>query len=277
MKYKFLIPLCLLVLATLSCGMPRPYINPTMAARIPTLIAHLPTTIARTAKPLPTSSIPTLEPGILERLEINTGQTLQLQPGESYPLKLGTTECCYVFVDVPVQATWSVSPKKGVTLDPESGLLEVSSGAEHGTSYTIIANVENSRLVLTTPLLIYTPEGNPLVGTWAEAGVLPCDGGAETIRKDALSELVLEADGTVKATWYPFEVYHDYWGKYNNDLETGAFTVTDVEGNYIPADLDLSGTFAIESSGDLLLKDAWLGSWQGEQPPPGCGMRFKRR
>ena len=51
----------------------------------------------------------------------------------------------------------------------------------------------------------------------------------------------------------------------------------DVEGNYVPTDLDLSGNFEIDSNGDLLLKDMWLGSWQGDQPAPGCGQRFKRR
>ena len=128
---------------------------------------HAPGTYSQ--KP-PTSSIPTLEAATLERLQINTGQTLQLQPGESYQLKLGTTECCYVFVDVPVEAAWWVSPQKGVKLDPASGLLEVSPEVEHGTAYTITANVENSRKVLTTPLLIYTPEGNPLAAPGTRRG-----------------------------------------------------------------------------------------------------------
>jgi hypothetical protein len=263
--------------AILACRMPRPFFDATPTpepslAPATTTPRPQPTAILR-----PTSSIPTLQPETMQRLEINTGQTLQLQPGESYQLKLGTTECCYVFVDVPVDATWSVSPQNGVTLDPVSGLLEVSASAEHGAAYTITANVENSRKVLTTPLLIYTPEGNPLAGTWYEAGVLPCGGGAETTRKDALSELVLDADGTIKATWYPFEIYHDYWGKYSYDLATGVFAVTGLDGHYIPPDLDPTGTFEIDSNGDLLLKDMWLGSWQGEQPPPGCGQRFKRR
>jgi len=251
---SFFLPFAALLLAALACGIPRQYFNA-----------------------IPTSSIPTLEAATLERLEINTGQTLQLQPGESYQLTLGTTECCYVFVDVPVQAAWSVSPQKGIKLDPVSGLLEVSPRAEHGTAYTIIAKVENSRLVLTTPLLIFTPEGNPLVGTWYEAAQLPCGGGTETAPAESLSELVLEADGTIMATWYPFEVYHDYRGKYTTDLATGAITITDVDGNYVPPDLDLTGTFEIDANGDLLLKDMWLGSYQGEQPPPGCGQRFKRR
>ena len=278
MNYKSsLLPLAALVMAALACSTPEllPTITPTpTTGSLPT---STPTIEARTATNIPTSSIPTLEAATLERLEINTGQTLQLQPGDSYPLKLGTTECCYVFVEVPVDAAWSVSPQKGVKLDPDSGLLEVSSVVEHGTAYTVTANVENSRLVLTTPLLIYTPEGNPLAGTWYEAGVFPCGSGEETVREDALSELVLGADGTIKATWYPFEVYHDYWGKYSYDLATGGLSITDMDGNYIPSDLDLSGTFEIDANGDLILKEMWLGSWQGEQPPPGCGQHFKKR
>ena len=276
MNNRLFLVIALLWLVILGCGMPGRFFNatPTSLSSIPSPTPNRP---PATATFLPTSPIPTLAPEILERLEVNVGQTLQLQPGDSYQLKLGTTECCYVFVDVPVDVTWSVDPTSGIVLDPKSGMLKVSLRAGHGSAYTITANIENSRRVLSTPLLVYTQAGNPLVGTWYETARLPCGEGAETVSPDPLSELVFEADGTIKATWYPFEVYHDYWGKYSSDLAAGTLTISEVVGNYIPSDLDLEGLFEIGESGDLILKEIWLGSWQGEQPPPGCGQRFKRR
>ena len=41
----------------------------------------------------------------------------------------------------------------------------------------------------------------------------------------------------------PFEIYHDYWGTYGYDLAQGTLDLSDAEGNYVPPDLDGSGSF----------------------------------
>ena len=90
-----------------------------------------------------------------------------------------------------------------------------------------------------------------------------------------MRELIFRADGSMSATWMPFEIYKDYWGNYSIDLESGTFELSGVSGNYVPPDLDPSGSFEIDENGSLILKDIWLGSYRwGEKSPPNCGHRF---
>ena len=228
-----LLPLAALVIAALACSTP-----------------DLPPSITPT---------PTLSADTLERLEIAGGEVIQVQPGESRQLQVGAYQCCVFFQVYDLPAEWSIDPVKGVTLDPQSGMLAVAADTMHETSYTVTARLKEEGIVLTKTLLVYTPAGNPLVGTWHEAAQQPCGGGEEVIPENLLRELVFRADGTISATWDPFEVYKDYWGSYNYNLQSGTLVITGVEGNYIPADLDPSGSFEIDENGDLILKDIWLG------------------
>jgi hypothetical protein len=244
-----LLPLTALILAVLACSSP-----------------ELPASITPT---------PTLSADTLERLEIAGGETIQVVPGESRQLQVGAYECCVFFQVYNLPAEWSIDPVEGVTLDPQSGMLEVAADTPHGTSYTVTARLKEAERMLTKTLLVYNPEDNPLVGTWSEAAQLPCGGGAETIPENLLRELVFRADGTMSATWDPFEVYKDYWGRFSYDRQSGTLEISDVEGNYIPADLDPSGSFEIDEKGDLVLKDMWLGSYQWDEgATPGCGHRI---
>jgi hypothetical protein len=72
--------------------------------------------------------------------------------------------------------------------------------------------------------------------------------------------MIFEADGTFTVTWFPFEVYKDYWGTYTFGLEQGTLTLTIDTGNYIPEEFDGEGTFTFEEGGRLVLRDIWLGA-----------------
>jgi hypothetical protein len=72
----------------------------------------------------------------------------------------------------------------------------------------------------------------------------------------------------------PFEIYHDYWGTYGYDLAQGTLDLSDAEGNYVPPDLDGSGSFSIDEQGQLTLGDLWLGSPRDGGGEPNCGHRF---
>jgi len=101
-----------------------------------------------------------------------------------------------------------------------------------------------------------------------------------------IEELVFDADGTFTVTWFPFEVYKDYWGPYTYDLETGSIHLTALDGNYIPPDfLSLAATFKSDGR-RLTLQGVSLGSpmaFQGAPPNPQgpfpagrCGHVFER-
>lgn len=217
-----------------------------------------------------------LDEDTLSRLRLVMGDTLQLQPGETWEFSPGVVECCYVFEPVDACATWSVSPTDGATVDPETGVLSVDPGTASGTVFTVTADVENGRRLVSTQVYIYTPEANPLVGVWREEGQLACGNDEEIVPEERIGELVFGADETFSVTWHPFEIYKDYWGTYTLDLNEGALDLAGAEGSYLPQDLDGSGSWAIDEQGRLVLKDMWLGSPQGSSEPANCGHRFTR-
>ena len=89
-----------------------------------------------------------------------------------------------------------------------------------------------------------------------------------------IGEVLFHANGSFGVTWLPFEVYQDYWGSYSFDLDSGTVELTIDTGNYIPDDVDLQGTFAIDSEGRLVLQNLWLGSSYGATSTPACGHRL---
>lgn len=284
-KTSSLLPLAALLIAVLACSTPElpPSITPTptkasvQPSRTPaqTGSTQTPIALARTATSTALPQATPLDEETLQRLEISGGKTLQLQPGENRQLQVVTLDCCYMYNAWQILTAWSIQPDQGASIDPASGLLIVDAETPHGTTYTITASVENGRRRINRTLFIFTPEGNPLAGTWREAAQLPCSGSGEKLPAEAMRELIFGADSTMSATWMPFEIYKDYWGKYRYELQSGSFALSEISGSYVPADLDPSGSFEIDENGDLILKDMWLGSYQwGENNPTNCGHRF---
>ena len=76
-------------------------------------------------------------------------------------------------------------------------------------------------------------------------------------------------------TWLPFEVYVDYWGTYELATAADTVTVTAEGGDYVPDDIDGSGTYSFDGN-DLVLHDLWLGSPRGGTAPARCGHKLVR-
>jgi hypothetical protein len=229
--------------------------------------------------PPPTPPPSSVDDETIDRLTVSgllPGEAGQMRPGQSFTLVLGVVECCYFFEPVPVRATWSVSPTEGADVDPVTGVLTIDPTTPSGTVFTVTADVEDGRRLVTVEVYVYTPEANPLVGFWQEAAQLACDTGAEFVPEVPIGELVFEADGTFSVTWVPFEIYKDYWGTYVFDLAQATLELTVDGGNHVPSDLDLSGSFRFDDQGRLLLTDIWLGE-PGSAAAAGeraCGHRF---
>lgn len=65
----------------------------------------------------------------------------------------------------------------------------------------------------------------------------------------------------------------DYWGKYSYDLRSGTITLTADNGNNVPGDLDLDGSFRIAED-VLKFENLSLGTKDGYRSL--CGMSFVR-
>jgi hypothetical protein len=199
----------------------------------------------------------------------------QAQPGESVDIDLGVIECCYMFTPVNVCATYSVEGDAGASIDAASGVLDIGPAVPSGTELVVTADIQSGAATRTVSVFVYDPAENPLVGGWTETAQIDCATSMESPPPTPMQELAFWANGTFWATWMPFELYVDYTGTYTFDLATGELVMTpNPGGNYVPPDVDGTGTFSIEGT-DLVLQDMWLGTPQGSNDPPACGHRLE--
>lgn len=252
-----------LVLLRSAVGLPLP--QRACPCDVPTTTTT--TTLDACARPLDEYSV--------SRLAFDLGDAFEVEPGATQAFELGVFECCYYLEPVDVCATYSVSPPlDGVRIDATTGVLEVGCRVPDGSSFEVVADVENGRKRVTAQVYVIEPDLHPLRGYHWEVGQLACDGGDERVPAQPIQELVFYSYGWFEVTWSPFEVYVDYWGTYEFDRDTGSLSMSITGGNYVPWDFDGIGHVTFEGS-DVVLHDIWLGS-----PSPGygsraCGHRFR--
>jgi hypothetical protein len=215
-----------------------------------------------------------LDEETLNNLTLSFDQNVQMQPGETHSFSLGVVECCYFFEPVEASATWSVEPAEGASIDPSTGVLTVDPDTPDGSVFTVSADVENGRRVVSVEVHVFTAEENPFVGNWREETQFACGTEGEVLPEELIQELAFRADGTFSVTWMPFEIYYDYWGTYEYDLVEGTLDLVISGGNYVPDDMDGSGFFSFDEQGRLTLHDMWLGRWQEATGPANCDHRF---
>jgi len=92
-------------------------------------------------------------------------------------------------------------------------------------------------------------KNNSIYGTWEEFD-----------SKD-VNELIIKKDGNFTFTAMPFEIYKDYWGRYNIDKEKHIINFTIEGGNNIPKDAKLKNVkYAFDKNGRLVLTNFYYGS-----------------
>jgi len=110
-------------------------------------------------------------------------QNAMIGPDSPIEMKAGSTYQARVVYPVPdgplyplkAKVTWSIEKLvKGISIDPESGKIEVQAEVAHGTSATVLANVENGRRKLTAKLYVFRPEVDPLIGNWSVDSKVAC-------------------------------------------------------------------------------------------------------
>jgi hypothetical protein len=202
------------------------------------------------------------------------GPTLEMEPGGTHEFSLGVVECCYFFEPVDACATWSVEPSDGASINSRTGVFTLDDGVASGDVFTVTADVEDGRRLVSIQVHVFTPGANPLVRNWREEAQLACDTLEEVAPEEPIGELRFRADGTFSVTWMPFELYRDYWGTYRYDTDEGTLDLAIEGGNYVTEDVDGSGSFVIDEEGQLVLKDMWLGTWMSSTGDANCGHIF---
>ena len=96
--------------------------------------------------------------------------------GPSFPLK--------------ASVTWSIEPPvKGISID-KTGKLTVDANVPHGTTATILGDVEQGRKKLSGKVYVFHPDENPLIGAWHVDTRVAC-GESQEIKAAAASPLTL--------------------------------------------------------------------------------------
>jgi len=158
-------------------------------------------------------------------VEIAAGTSRQMQvtyptpDGPSFPLK--------------ASVTWSIEPAvKGISLD-KAGTLKVDADVPHGTTATILADVEKGRRKLLGKVYVYHPEENPLIGGWHVDTRVAC-GDSQEIKAVVASPL------TLRGYNLSFEASQQFWvgraqsiaartmlsGSYKLDLKSAKIELT---------------------------------------------------
>ena len=115
-------------------------------------------------------------------VEIAAGTSRQLQV--TYPVPDGP--------EFPLKAsvTWSMEqPVKGISID-KTGKLTVDADVPHGTTATILADVEHGRRKLSGKVYVFHPDENPLIGTWHVDPRVAC-GDSQEIKAASANPLTL--------------------------------------------------------------------------------------
>lgn len=248
-----------------------------------TVLPPVTVTPTPTHTPIPPPLTATVEAGfqrnrIYAGFDPRTAALLDIPTGGSLDLLFGYEECCYFINEATaIDVTWAITDTGGiapqdVSIDAD-GLLTVAEDAAVGTVAVTVSAGGN--LTQTVTVNVYSPQLRPYVGVWREEARLNCTSGAwetDTIR---FYEVIFTADGRLSVSFAPFEVFVDYVGQYT--AAEGTITLSPRMLNYLPPDVDGSGTYALDDAGRLELRGIYLGSSQyGEEDELACGHRLER-
>jgi hypothetical protein len=196
-------------------------------------------------------------------------------PEQSLELAFDRLDCCYAFASSRLDCvTWRIEGRLDATITPTTpgrALLDIGA-VPRESSFVVWADVGAASfdVRITIPA---EPDDVALLGRWREVERYDCEGAALP-GFDAVRELVLDPDGALGVTWMLFERYVDYWGHYEADRTSGAFSISVTGGNIVPTHVDSEGSYSIED-GRLHLRTMSLGS-RDESAPGTCEHVFER-
>jgi hypothetical protein len=200
-----------------------------------------------------------------------------IAPGAGRTLRLYMWHCCVWAEDVKADVRFSMDPNDRATLDPDTGFLKIAPDMTAGTTFRVYADIEHGRRLVSADVYVDSPATNPLLGSWRQTAEIACAGGLRPTTA-AISELVFSENRTFSVTWFPFEVYKDYWGFYALDRPAGHLTMGIRSGNYVPKVFSGDGTYSvseIDGVRTLTLRGLNLGHAQTDaNQEAGCGGVF---
>jgi hypothetical protein len=197
-------------------------------------------------------------------IEIRAGSFYQAQA--MYPVPDGP------LFPLKANVTWSIeSGAKGISIGANTGMINVEADVPHGTSATVLADIDNGRRKLSAKVYVFRPEENPLIGAWHVDTRVAC-GEAQEIRSPAVSPLSLRGKD------WKFHVSQQFWVGKELNIAAGVRLAGTYELNVKAAKITLAPTwpkkpvstwnYFLKSDGKALLL---MPLEPQEELEPGCG------
>lgn len=164
---------------------------------------------------------------------------------------------------------WKATPEGQVTLARDGSKFSVLATATPGTDVTLSASFCGKRDVTRT-IRIAGKDEPVITGYWREESK-QCNG--ETPQAP-VNEFEIRDIGEFSITYYPFESYRDFWGKYDFDANSSALAMRIDGGNRVPTSATLSGKASLTPEGKLVLDGFFLS--QPESSGGHCTYTFKK-
>ena len=168
----------------------------------------------------------------LDNAVIGPESPIHLTPGSSYTAQIMVPNPDGPLSPLKTKADWSLeSAVEGVTINRQSGQIDIAKDATNGISAKVIARIEGSRRVLKTSLFVFTRETNPFVGEWRVESLLACGDGHD-MKPDYTYKAPLARDHLrfqVSDFWIGLEnniaAHTTLTGTYEYDLRAGTITL----------------------------------------------------
>ena len=183
-----------------------------------------------------------LQNASIGEIEIPAGTSRQVQvtypapDGPSFPLK--------------ASVTWSIErPVKGISID-KSGKLSVDADVPHGTTATILADVEKGRRKLSGKVYVFHPDENPLIGAWRVDTRVAC-GASQEIKAAAARAL------TLRGYDWSFHASQQFWVGREHNIAARTMLAGSYKLDLKSAKIELTPTWPKKtvSNWNYLLKD----------------------
>ena len=164
---------------------------------------------------------------------------------------------------------WKATPEGQVTLARDGSKFSILPTATPGTDVTLSASFCGKRDITRTIRIVGRDE--PVItGYWREESK-QC---ARETPTSPVNEFEIRDIGEFSITYFPFESYRDFWGKYVFDAKAGTLAMSIDGGNRVPSSAKLSGKVSLTPDGKLVLDGFFLS--QPESAGGLCTYTFKK-
>jgi len=116
----------------------------------------------------------------LDNAQIGPDAPIEIPAGGNYTAQVMYPNPEGPLTPLKADVVWWIEPYvRGILIEAKTGTIMVSQSVPHGTEALLHADIAGRKEKLHAKIFVYSPQKNPLIGTWRIESARPC-GGAHT-------------------------------------------------------------------------------------------------